>query len=76
MSNDTPSSEQRFANCADCGGFDIEWMYKCHKHGLEYCRGCACPECADEEWDDYEERGPMDLEDQLDYLLDCGDPFK
>ena len=31
--------------CADCGGFDVEWMYKCKKHRLEYCRGCSCPEC-------------------------------
>jgi hypothetical protein len=40
------------SRCADCGGFDIEWMYKCHRHGLEYCRGCSCPECYDELRDD------------------------
>jgi len=40
------------SKCADCGGYDIEWMYRCHKHGLEYCRGCSCPECADEDCDD------------------------
>jgi hypothetical protein len=39
--------------CADCGGYDIEWMYRCEKHGCEYCRGCDCPVCLDEaEWDD------------------------
>jgi hypothetical protein len=38
--------------CADCGGWDIEWMYKCQKHGYEYCRGCSCPECADEDDDE------------------------
>jgi hypothetical protein len=38
--------------CADCGGYDIEWMYRCEKHGCEYCRGCDCPVCLDEaEWD-------------------------
>lgn len=52
--------------CADCAGFDIEWMYKCDKHRTEYCRGCACPECADEAWDAREEDGPMDLEEQFD----------
>ena len=39
-------------NCADCGGFDIEWMHKCFKHGAFYCCGCECPYCAD---DAYEE---------------------
>lgn len=38
--------------CADCGGFDIEWMYVCHKHRIEFCRGCACPFCAEEDEDD------------------------
>lgn len=46
-------------NCADCGGFDIEWMYRCPTHkGVEYCRGCDCPFCAeqsdeelDEDWE-------------------------
>lgn len=56
--------------CADCAGFDVEWMRKCEKHRLEYCRGCACPECADEAWDEHEEDGPLDLEDQLDNALD------
>src|SRR5690606_23076788 len=32
-------------DCADCGGYDVEWMYKCHKHDVEYCRGCSCPYC-------------------------------
>lgn len=59
--------------CADCAGFDIEWMHQCHKHkGVQFCRGCACPYCAEEAWDDYEEDGPMDLEDQLENALDRG----
>lgn len=62
----------RPCNCADCGGYDIEWMCRCQKHGSEYCRGCECPECVEEGWDDYEEDGPMDLEDHLDQLLDRG----
>lgn len=42
-------------NCADCGGFDVEWMYSCPKHkGVEYCRGCECPICAEEERDEYD----------------------
>lgn len=41
--------------CADCGGFDVEWMRRCQKHGTEYCRGCDCPHCADEAHDDLEE---------------------
>lgn len=75
MSNqEQPTSDPM---CADCGGWDIEWMCQCHKHkGVQFCRGCSCPYCDEEAWDDYEERGPMDLEDQLDYLLDCGDQFK
>lgn len=39
--------------CADCGGFDLEWMYRCEKHGAEYCRGCECPACFDDEDEDY-----------------------
>lgn len=36
-------------NCADCDGFDIEWMYYCEKHkGIKYCRGCECPFCAED----------------------------
>ncbi len=48
--------------CADCGGFDVEWMYSCPKHkGVYYCRGCDCPFCEedpdpddwpDEDWTD------------------------
>jgi hypothetical protein len=38
--------------CADCGGYDYEWMYKCPRHGVEHCRGCSCPECGDELRDD------------------------
>lgn len=41
--------------CADCAGYDYEWMYRCEKHGLEFCRGCSCPECADEMGDDFED---------------------
>lgn len=52
--------------CDDCGGFDIEWMYRCDKHRTEYCRGCACPICSEEACDDYEEDGPMDLVKELD----------
>lgn len=51
-------------NCADCGGFDIEWMYKCHKHGAEYCRGCSCPYCVEDdcELDEYDLTGAGDLD--------------
>lgn len=59
--------------CADCGGWDIEWMRQCHKHkGVEFCRGCECPYCAEEALDEYEDEddGPLDLEDQLDNALD------
>lgn len=44
-------------DCADCGGFDVEWMYSCQKHkGVEYCRGCSCPFCDEDALDeeDYE----------------------
>lgn len=37
-------------NCDDCGGFDIEWMYRCSRHGTEYCRGCDCPFCEEDEY--------------------------
>jgi hypothetical protein len=40
------------ALCADCAGFDIEWMYMCHTHKVEFCRGCACPYCAEDDYDD------------------------
>lgn len=39
--------------CADCAGFDVEWMYRCHKHGADYCRGCECPGCAEEQGDSF-----------------------
>lgn len=40
-------------DCADCGGFDIEWMHFCPEHkGVEFCRGCECPFCADEHGED------------------------
>lgn len=41
--------------CADCGGIDFEWMNRCPKHNLEFCRGCSCPACeedADGEFDE------------------------
>lgn len=42
-------------NCADCGGFDIEWMYSCKEHkGVKYCRGCSCPLCDEEEAREYD----------------------
>jgi len=56
--------------CDDCAGWDIEWMYHCKQHGTDYCRGCSCPECEDETWDDYEEDGPQDLETTLDNAVD------
>ena len=34
--------------CCDCGGWDHEWMYRCAKHGTEYCRGCSCSVCIEE----------------------------
>jgi len=51
--------------CADCAGFDLEWMRKCEKHGLQYCRGCSCPECAEDSWDDdYDSGEDTDVEDR------------
>lgn len=39
--------------CADCAGFDVEWMKECPKHkGVHLCRGCQCPWCLEEEGDD------------------------
>lgn len=57
--------------CDDCAGFDVAGLRRCDKHNRKYCHTCQCPECAedDQEWDDYEEDGPMDLEDRLDGLL-------
>lgn len=52
-------SMAKLPQCADCGGFDVEWMYRCPKHGLEYCRGCSCPECDEEAGDSYEDDGTM-----------------
>lgn len=64
------SAHNEYPMCADCAGWDIEWMRRCDKHRTEFCRGCACPFCEDEAWDDYEEAGPMDLEEQLDRLME------
>jgi len=56
MSN--PTAQEKL--CADCGGIDLEWMRRCDKHGLEYCRGCSCPACEEEkeEIEYYEEHAP------------------
>ena len=64
-------SKANLISCSDCGGFDVEWMHRCDKHKADYCRGCSCPGCDEDQWDDYEEDGPMDLEDQLDAALDA-----
>ena len=47
-------------DCADCGGQDLEWMHKCYKHNLYYCRGCECPDCRDE---NYEEAMEKEMEE-------------
>ena len=47
-------SNEEFLGCADCGGFDVEWMYTCHKHKVSYCRGCDCPFCEEEDLYEYE----------------------
>ena len=60
--------------CDDCAGFDLEWMHRCDKHGTQFCRGCSCPGCDEEALDDYEEDGPMDLEDQLESALNAAFP--
>jgi hypothetical protein len=67
---------EKLPTCADCGGFHVEWMYRCHKHGTDYCKGCSCPVCEDESFDEYEEDGPMDLEDQLECALDKAFPVR
>ena len=62
-------------DCADCGGFDIEWMRTCHKHkGIQFCRGCSCPYCDEEALDEYEDLGAVDLEDQLEHALNKAFP--
>lgn len=44
--------------CAYCGGIDFEWMHRCGKHpGIEFCRGCYCPECIEDELDEALEDG-------------------
>jgi hypothetical protein len=45
--------------CDDCAGFDYEWMKSCVKHGTEFCRGCSCPICEEEDYND----GDYELED-------------
>lgn len=41
--------------CADCAGYDYEWMHQCQKHKCEFCRGCECPYCAEEAMNDDED---------------------
>lgn len=48
------------SKCADCAGYDIEWMYRCGKHNLEYCRGCSCPECAEDSYDETDDGNEWD----------------
>lgn len=54
--------------CADCAGWDIEWMRECKKHkGVKTCRGCVCPYCAEDDFmDNYPESGvwPEDFDDR------------
>lgn len=51
--------------CADCGGWDIEWMHVCLKHpGVQFCRGCECPCCADEAFDDPDTAGYYDGDEE------------
>jgi hypothetical protein len=52
--------------CADCGGFHVEWMYRCQKHGLDYCKGCSCPACEEESQDDY--LGPTMTDDEIEAM--------
>lgn len=58
--------------CADCAGFDLEWMHYCVKHKAWFCRGCACPDCVEDSWEYYEEDGPQDLETTLESELERG----
>lgn len=60
MSNENPTPEgvtiKRDKLCADCGGYDIEWMRQCYTHkGIEFCRHCSCPYCDEEEGEDYDD---------------------
>lgn len=59
--------------CCDCAGFDVEWMYKCQRHGTWRCRGCSCKYC-DEELMDDDDSEPLDLEDRLEQALDTAFP--
>ena len=54
------------SNCADCAGFDVEWMHRCERHDVEFCRGCECPYC-DEERDCGEDEGwvPLSVDDEF-----------
>lgn len=50
--------------CADCAGYDYEWMRTCPKHkGVQFCRGCSCPYCAEEVEEDYDYEPSSDSQD-------------
>lgn len=52
-----------FIECFRCGGSGRFSFETCRE-----CKGTGMVE--DDEWDDYEEDGPTDLEDQLETALD------
>lgn len=53
MSNQDRTSPPK-SFCANCYGFDLEWMHQCPAHRVQYCRGCSCPYC-EEEADEYDD---------------------
>lgn len=54
--------------CSDCGGWDIEWMHHCHKHkGVQFCRGCACPDCAEDDLNADVDNAYRDMGDERDH---------
>lgn len=67
------STEKKLPLCADCGGFDVEWMYRCQKHGHQYCRGCSCPACDEEKGDSYEDYGHDPDLDENNVCRVCGE---
>jgi hypothetical protein len=54
----------------------IEYYESREERGTDYCKGGSCPECEDGSFDEYEEDGPMDLEDQLECALDKAFPVR
>lgn len=55
-----------FRDCGMCGGSGRHSFERCFE-----CKGLGMvEEPQPDEWDEYEEDGPMDLEDQLDKALD------